>query len=488
MPKLIRCKQGHVFDASELAACPVCGDPVVVPAPVDPAPTPGPTPPRPRNLILPLAGAVVAGALLLGAALLWRSQKSDIPTPDDLRGHMTGAKTRAPEADKSVDGAATRSKTAQGPAEPPTSARPPAVEPAAPPIAPPLTPSPTASPGPAPTPAPTASPTPATGDSPIVAPSATPSAAPAVAPTPSATLTPSSGPSPTADDPRDPRILQLETQYAFSALTRELLATAHGFWAEGRSDYPTALAWTNSPDTRDNPVALFHQGQMLAYGGGVRANAAEGLSKIHQAADAGYYYAQVRLAEIYLHAPLPGVPADRDQALFWALKAGLEGRKEANDLLAELSVPPLQSHPNMADFDQEIGRSFANAFGLARQIAESGDGAANYWLGTLLLGGHGVGRDAAAGRVLLTKAARLFNPPAMAEIAQAIFDGELGPKNPVEALTVLYIAAGVSVWDADTKMVNDYIRDYLPALSPAEYRDLGVLLKGVRDLSGAPAK
>jgi len=97
MAKLIRCKQGHVFDAEKHAACPICGEEVILTPSDDggtgehqtvPPPPPGRTNPR----IIIGAAALLAAAAVTGY-FMWRPRTE--ATPPEKAGASAPAERKA---------------------------------------------------------------------------------------------------------------------------------------------------------------------------------------------------------------------------------------------------------------------------------------------------------------------------------------------------------------------------------------------------------
>ncbi len=112
MAKLIRCRQGHVFDAEKHAACPVCGEEVIFKA-SDDGETDGekasPPPALKRTIPLIIVGAVavLAAAAVAGGYFVFRPS-ADIrapekpiasPSPVEKKDEFSPATTPSPTAD-----------------------------------------------------------------------------------------------------------------------------------------------------------------------------------------------------------------------------------------------------------------------------------------------------------------------------------------------------------------------------------------------------
>ena len=71
--QMARCRQGHIFDASGLTACPTCGEPLAeaTSAAGNAASQPGPEPVPRRNITLPLIGALCIAVALAAGFAFW---------------------------------------------------------------------------------------------------------------------------------------------------------------------------------------------------------------------------------------------------------------------------------------------------------------------------------------------------------------------------------------------------------------------------------
>nr|HML30896.1 hypothetical protein [Hyphomicrobium sp.] len=104
----------------------------------------------------------------------------------------------------------------------------------------------------------------------------------------------------------DAAIAALEDKYAFTPLARELLATSHGASAYGRKDYAAAKAWLTSDVAKSNPAAIFFIAEMVEAGNGFQQNAANALGLYIQSANEAFYWAQLRLGNIFNDGIFPG--------------------------------------------------------------------------------------------------------------------------------------------------------------------------------------
>lgn len=280
----------------------------------------------------------------------------------------------------------------------------------------------------------------------------------------------------------DPAIAALEDKYAFTPLARELLATSQGAYAYDRKDYQAAAAWLASDDVKDNPAANFYRAQMAETGHGALQDYATALRFFAESANAGFYWAQLRLGKIYRNGEFPGVPADPQKAKPWLIMAAKEDRGEANRMLSEMGVPKEEIKPTRTDLELALGRSYQEVLAIANTLVSQGSGSAYYWAGDFLHDGKGIEKNPAAGRELLIKGARTYDAPSIIEVAQWSFDGEATPKNGTEAVVLGYIARENTVFGADEKMVDKRISQFLERLNDEQYEDARQMLKGIRDI------
>lgn len=283
-------------------------------------------------------------------------------------------------------------------------------------------------------------------------------------------------------DLRDPIALAFEEKYALSPLARELLATSRGYYAYDRKEFWLAKAWFTSNAAKSNPAANYWYGVMLQRGEGVQQDSAEGLRRITAAAQAGLYTAQLRLANIYLKGDYPGIAADPEKGKNWLMLAGKEERSEALKLLAELGVSHSDYEPTLADLDRALGRSYDDAYKVASKLLEQKTTAGFLWVGNFTSFGNGVPADPVRGRELMTVAARLYAPAALVNFANWSADGVRTSKNPVEAAALAYLARENAVFADEAQRIDKIIASIVGMLTAEQYQDLGFLLKGIRTL------
>ena len=100
--------------------------------------------------------------------------------------------------------------------------------------------------------------------------------------------------------------------------------------------------------------------------------------------------------------------------------------------------------PAMADVDTGIAAFSKGDFSTARQhlapAARDGEAQAQYLLGRIYGGGHGIGRDRARAVKLFSAAAEQGHAPAQYDLAYALFMGEGADQDLVEALKWFLLA------------------------------------------------
>ena len=432
--RLLRCSQGHFFDASS-AACPICGEvpaaQAETPSPGDgdsasPSLGPGTQKRAPSQLNIKAITMTAAALLVLAAgAILFRMSPSNVgdcgrPGCANERQMQEAIKRDEAKPDAGRDRIAGQSDkkavvpdnlTSENVAQPKQGA--PAQT-----VVPPVARKPVAD---------------ASGN--------TNQPGQQQAALEQAPGRPSSGQQPgSAIDFRDPIALAFEEKYALSPLARELLATSRGYYAYDRKEFWLAKAWFTSEIAKSNPAANYWYGVMLQQGDGVQQDAAEGLRRMTVAAEAGLYTAQLRLANIYLKGDYPGVSADPEKGKAWLMRAGKEERGEALKLLAELGIPHSDYAPTVIDLDRALGRSYGDAYQVAVKLLEQKTTAGFLWVGNFTSFGSGVPADLARGRELMIVAGRLYSPPALVNLANWSADGVRTSKNPVEAAALIYLA------------------------------------------------
>lgn len=476
--RLVRCSQGHVFDAAS-AACPFCGEArakppeassqsgAATPAPpstlrTDPMVIPLPFPLRPRTLIIAASTAFLLAVGGLAFLLMPAAKNDDDNGREGLRG-------RAEQNSQPDQKPAAEARPDQAPVQQAAENKPP----------------------------------PARVDdtkAQIATDASTPQAAPrnnpdAIdrtrsdshgQPEKQASLDqgqkPPGQPSQPFIDFRDPIALAFEEKYALSPLARELLATSRGYYAYDRKEFWLAKAWFASDAAKNNPAANYWYGVMLQRGEGVQQDVAEGLRRITAAAQAGLYTAQWRLANIYLKGDVPGVAADPEKGKSWLMLAGKEERGEALKMLAELGVSHSDYEPTLIDLDRALGRSYDDAYKVASKLLEQKTTSGFLWVGNFTSFGNGVPADPVRGRELMMVAARLYAPAALINFANWSADGVRTSKNPVEAAALAYIARENAVFADEAQRIDKIIGSIVGMLTAEQYQDLGFLLKGIRTL------
>lgn len=453
--QLVRCPQGHFFDLAGGSACPICGESValvqVSSSKVDQG-TEGADvghtgsskfgSGQRNGLSTPmLAAAGVAGVATIGLAafLLWPSPPSTVPPHEEDHRKTTAAAAsdaKSETKEKQLD-------AAQGDSKSETSK--------------------TTVASPQPTP-------PSPNENKQVMLDKTPAPAPI------------HGQAQLDIDLRDAIALSLEEKYKFSPLGRELLATSRGCFASGRGEYALAKSWMMSDVAKSNPATMYWYALMLEKGNGVPQDYAEALKVLTSSAEAGFYYSQFRLAEIYLKGIYPSVSTDPAKGRIWLVKAARESRPEALRLAAETGLKADDFSPNVALLDKALGQSFQDTFKVASTLLKENTTSGIFWTGTLTFYGQGTKRDEKQGRDLILRAARLYAWQALIDVANWSANGYEMPKNPVEAAALAYLARENILSPNETEIVDKAIAPLTAALTAEQYQDLGALLRGITSL------
>jgi len=448
--QLVRCPQGHFFDLAGGSACPICGESVALVQGSSSKTDQGTEGAdvghtgsskfgsgQRKMLAAGAAGVAVVG---LAAFLLWPSPPSPVPPHDDDHKKTTAAasgaqsETKEKQADAAQgDRNSDSSKTAV--ASPQSTA-------------------------------------------PVPSPNETKQAMLDKTPAPA----PIHGQAQLDIDLRDAIALSLEEKYKFSPLGRELLATSRGCFASGRGEYALAKSWMMSDVAKSNPATMYWYALMLEKGNGVPQDYAESLKVLTSSAEAGFYYSQFRLAEIYLKGIYPSVSTDPAKGRIWLVKAARESRPEALRLAAETGLKADDFSPNVALLDKALGQSFQDTFKVASTLLKENTTSGIFWTGTLTFYGQGTKRDEKQGRDLILRAARLYAWQALIDVANWSANGYEMPKNPVEAAALAYLARENILSPNETEIVDKAIAPLTAALTAEQYQDLGTLLRGITSL------
>ncbi|MFT3731760.1 MAG: tetratricopeptide repeat protein [Hyphomicrobium sp.] len=293
---------------------------------------------------------------------------------------------------------------------------------------------------------------------------------------------PSNGQEQPNADIRDAIALNLEEKYKFSPLGRELLATTRGCYAFLRQEYALARSWMRSDIAKANPASMYWYALMVEKGETVPQDYAVALALLTSSANAGFYYAQFHLAEIYLNGLYPLVPTDPAKGKIWLIKAVKESRPEALRLAAEIGLKSSDYDPTFNTLNEALGRSYQDAFKVASALLQDNTTSGIFWTGTLTFYGQGTIRDQKQGRDLILRAARLYSWPALVDVANWSADGFETEKGPVEAAAIAYIARENTSSPDEAQIVDKVIAPLVTALSAEQYQDLGTLLRGVTSL------
>lgn len=247
------------------------------------------------------------------------------------------------------------------------------------------------------------------------------------------------------------------------------------------------LSWLTSDVAKSNPAAIFFIAEMVEAGNGFQQNAANALGLYIQSANEAFYWAQLRLGNIFNDGIFPGVPRDSSKAKVWLMKAAKEDRGEANRILAEMGVPRAEIKPTRTDLELALSRSYQEAFNIANTLISQGSGSAYYWAGSFVHAGQGTDKNPRFGRELIAKGARTFDALCIETVAEWSFNGEETPRNVPEAVTLAYIARGNAVFGDDSSAIDKRISVFLDKITDEQYEDVRQLLKGIRDIPARQA-
>jgi len=191
----------------------------------------------------------------------------------------------------------------------------------------------------------------------------------------------------------------------FVSLTLCLLSSAapagdldDGLTAYRTRDYAQALLLLQPLADQGEAVAQYTLGQMYRRGRGFIVSVPEALPLLQQAAAANYAPALIALGEMYETGE--GVKQDLEAARQWYKKAAESGNAKA------------QLHLGLHFIRIAEGRDFVQAAAWLRLAAQQNEAEAQYFLGRLLLDGHGVEPDHAEAMLWLFRAGAQGHAPA----------------------------------------------------------------------------
>jgi TPR repeat protein len=290
-------------------------------------------------------------------------------------------------------------------------------------------------------------------------------------------------------DSGDQKIIAAEEKLLLGDLARELLAVTRARRALGRDEDQIARSWLSSEILRDNPMAKYIFGRLLLLGKQGEHNVEAGLNHLESAAYANSFQAALLLGQLYNKGnPSLGVPVNKEKAGFWFQRALIDAPdKLTQDLLKEgyVLTPPAPTLVDMASAKQR--RNFAKAFEIAKNLAGRGSVIAEYWYGYSILKGLGTNKNIPSAIVLITRCARNLEPNAIGLLGELASSGNLpGADFQTDALTFKLMArtfdhedgVGGNDWDAG-------IQQILKSLDQEHY---DTLVAAVGDILEVPAR
>jgi hypothetical protein len=484
--RLVRCIEGHVFDADAQEACPVCGaaadrgrvtndganggDLPNQLSPSNPrhsAPASGPGP-IPARLGLGLAGVAV---ILVGAGY-WVVSRS--PGPPVVPDRHDEQKQATPEKEKTAP--PLNSPPRQEQPQPTASQPVPAIDPAA--SKPPATEGKGGQKGEAPK---------KPGLRIVLHPETKP-CGPDARPDDVCSRTGQTPPDAPTVDYGDPKIVAAEKKLDLGNLARELLAAIRARRALARGEDKIAHLWGSSIAIT-NPVADYTLGRLLLFGKQVDRDVDAGLRKLQWAANNGSFRAALLLGQLYDKGdPNLGIPVDKERAGSWFQKALIDAPdKLAQDLRQEGYVlnPPA---PTLLDLAAAKERNdFAKAFEIADNLARRGSVIAEYWRGYAFLKGLGVAKNISGAAVIILRCARNLEPNAVGLLGELVPSGFLiGAHSPIDALTFKLMARTFDHEDGVDG--NDWDAGIQPILKSLDQEHYDALVAAVGDVVEVPAR
>lgn len=447
-PKLVRCIEGHVFDAERLAACPVCGaaapqqpvsQPASKPARTGDVPSGGtnsgdkaaPLSSLPRVSPRLVGGGAAALALVIFAGY-WAHHHDDVPAASP------------PVAQKDVGGP-------KSPASPESPAEQ--------------------------KPQPSAENTDASQHKKIhINPDAIRH---------DDTATPPNAPPSSKPDLRDAGVLNAEERLGLAPLTRELLAAARARRFMNLKQDVSAKAWAQAPAAAGNPMANYVLGRLLLLGAAGDVNAAEGVRLVTQAGSAGFFPAEKLLGDLYAGGDAGfGIPADTAQANNWYQKVLLDCPA---DLTQQLAARGFKSElaTERADFDlAQKNNDYPRAFALAQKLAPLGSSGAVSWLAHAISDGLGTEKNIEKGRELAIQSARLNGPNSIVLVGDLMKEGTIqgGGNNDELVLKLWARSVFLAQGQSDMSSIDSRVSTLTAGLSEQDYEALRSVLDGIADV------
>ncbi len=162
-------------------------------------------------------------------------------------------------------------------------------------------------------------------------------------------------------------------------------------------DHRAAAVWYDRAASAGDPVSMFKLGCMYEAGTGVAADPGRSHGMFRRSAESGFPEARFKMASLAYDGSVEGgKPAAFDWYYGCSDSIPVAKFNAATMLLQGDGVPE----------DKE------RAFGMYRELAESGDAEAMFQTGRMYLEGEGVGRDPEEGFRRIGEAARMGNPEA----------------------------------------------------------------------------
>jgi len=194
-------------------------------------------------------------------------------------------------------------------------------------------------------------------------------------------------------------------------------------------DPAQAITWFRQAAEKGESTAQYNLGLIYARGEAIAPDAKEAIRWLTAAADQDVVPAAMDLAALYMR-PLPGMAADRDQAVHYYEKAADLGSARAEAILGNIFAQGTQGKP---DYDQAVK--------WYRKAAAQGDREGQFGLGVCHKLGLDVPVDLEEARRLFTAAADQGQPGAQYDLAAMYEEGKGAPADATLALHYYQLAA-----------------------------------------------
>ena len=168
----------------------------------------------------------------------------------------------------------------------------------------------------------------------------------------------------------------------------------NGKFARTKLDYKTALRELMPLAEQGNPDAQNEIASMYRAGEGVPQNIKTAIKWFKKSARQGFSDATLNLGELYNDDGY-GVPQNYKTAINWYKLASFQGNCIAKRKLTQISKERSSTPPVSLDMAKSAyeNKKYDRAFELFKQLANTGNSDASYWLGLLYKNGWGIKQD-----------------------------------------------------------------------------------------------